>query len=630
MIKISDKTYYNLEEQVQKNKEDIAKHYDIDRVLANFGIKIVGIVSSTEFLPGVVDFPLAPNYDGDYGDAYGVGEEGNYTYWIFTRPNVNAGYAEPYWLDVGKLGIQGVQGKTGPEGPKGEPGERGSIWIVGNNVPANFVPKQADQWLNTYNGNVYEYNGASWIIKTNLMGPQGIQGKQGAQGPQGPQGIQGPKGETGDVGGFINIFGRLNIPEQLPSPESLKNLTAAYLIGTQEPYHLYVQIGPNSETAVWSDVGPFNAATLVTVDGIAQNVWEASTKADKMQPWQSGLYNDKKVTSPDGTEYLAPTRKVLVEYYTGQMLDAEESYYFTDLPLKLSAPFRHPVTGTFEVDNEFTTATDLSEEKYVLNSKTIYEKFVPKTSIASYITASKIPVRTTSGTLEVPDPINDDDAVNLSYANGHYVPKVSFTSGRDRFSVSTANNQSTIVEITGAGTTPTGYAIPRADGAGAIGVGPATQDQHAVNITYLKNAVGTWTNISYSTSSFTVSGNTNTTLTVGVSTNQTKFEYNPTLRMIHLRGRLANKPTDTTAKYTSKPQITFNIKTLSGNAITFPTDYSYYAPIQYYKANTKVSGEGAFLTVDSNGLVTMGATENFATDREAGQRIFMFDVYIPY
>ena len=94
----------NLEEQVQKNKEDIARHYEIDRSLANFGIKIVGTVSSVEALPD----PLS--YQGQYGDGFAVGQTGSYDYYIYTRPDVNAGQPNNHWLNVGQLAIQGPQG----------------------------------------------------------------------------------------------------------------------------------------------------------------------------------------------------------------------------------------------------------------------------------------------------------------------------------------------------------------------------------------------------------------------------------------------------------------------------------------------------------------------------------------
>ena len=228
----------NLQEQVQKNKEDIANHYNIDRVLANFGIKVIGQVSTEAQLP----LP----YNGDYGDAYAVGASEPYDFYIWTRADANSGHPEDYWFNVGGLtivGPQGPKGEQGPQGPQGVPGPQGP---------------------------------------TGAQGPQGPQGPQGIQGLTGPQGPQGPKGDTGDVGGFINIYGILANASQLPTPASLNNLTIAYLVGASTPYDLYVQIGSTSATATWNNAGPFNAATLVTVNGKAQNVWSADTKVDSV------------------------------------------------------------------------------------------------------------------------------------------------------------------------------------------------------------------------------------------------------------------------------------------------------------------------------------------------------------
>jgi hypothetical protein len=98
----------------------------------------------------------------------------------------------------------------------------------------------------------------------------------------GPQGIPGPKGDTGDVGGFINIAGIVNNEYALPDPELISNLTVAYLVGTTEPYDLYIQVGSTSATAEWFNAGPLNVATYITVGGQFQNVWDADTKLDKI------------------------------------------------------------------------------------------------------------------------------------------------------------------------------------------------------------------------------------------------------------------------------------------------------------------------------------------------------------
>lgn len=293
MIQIGDKILRNLEEQVLKNKQDIAKHYEIDRVLANLGIKIVGQLSSAEELPD----PLT--YSGEYGDAYAVGDrakvesgeiQGGYTYYVFTRPDPNAGINTNQWLDVGKISIAGPQG---PQGEQGLPGVAGQStrWYTNISVlPEGSEFKSGDMLLTTGSsvfGNVYIYSdvalpGRKWVYVTNIKGPQGVQGIKGEQGEQGPQGPVGPQGPTGDVGGFIKIYGILNNIQQLPTPASLGDLTVAYLVGASAPYDLYIQVGSTSAYAIWTNMGPLNAATLVMVGGQYQNFWNADSKVDKV------------------------------------------------------------------------------------------------------------------------------------------------------------------------------------------------------------------------------------------------------------------------------------------------------------------------------------------------------------
>ena len=279
MLTINNKELRNLEEQVLKNKQDIAKHYEIDRTLANFGIKIVGTVATVNDLPD----PLT--YDGEYGDGYAVGQPGSYTYYLFTRPDPNAGITENYWLDAGKLGIHGPEGPRGPEGPQGPKGETGQSteWFT-NQITADDNAKPGDLLLEK-NGDVFQYNGelSQWALITNIKGPQGIQGPRGIQGPQGETGIQGPKGDTGEAGKIVTIAGILGTSSQLPLPSQINNLSLAYLVGTSENYKLYIQVGSTSETAVWVSTGPFNAATAVMAGGYYQKIWNADAKLDKVR-----------------------------------------------------------------------------------------------------------------------------------------------------------------------------------------------------------------------------------------------------------------------------------------------------------------------------------------------------------
>lgn len=266
MIKVGDNFYRNLEEQVQY----LTNYHDVNQGLVQWGIRVVGQVASSSDLPAV--------YNGEFGDAYAVGTEAPFFFYIWTRA---AATGEPdYWFPFGEISIAGPQG---PEGPKGDTGATGesSMWYYGA-TPSN--PKEGDMLLQS-NGNVLRYQKTgsielSWVQVTNIKGATGLQGVQGPRGLQGPQGDPGPKGDTGDVGGFINIYGVLMNVNELPNPDTLHNRTIAYLIGAGYPYDLYIQAGDADGPVVWVNTGPLNVSTLVYVDGMAQNTWNADTKLD--------------------------------------------------------------------------------------------------------------------------------------------------------------------------------------------------------------------------------------------------------------------------------------------------------------------------------------------------------------
>lgn len=266
-ITIDGKTFRNLEEQVQKNKEDIANHYAVDRVLANFGIKVVGQIADASGLPDPV------TYEGTYGDAYAVGASEPYNFFIYTRPDVNSGHDTNYWLDVGGLAIVGPQG---PQGEKGERGETGasSTWFAGVSPPFENN-KNGDMFLQLNSGdatgNIYRYvTGSGWQGPVgNIRGPQGqqgargLQGVQGPQGPQGPQGIPGPQGTPGQT---FHVEGTLANTGQLPTPTQAIR-AGAYLIPSEtvpNEYDMWVIVGGHNEgdTLTW-----FNAGQVTTQGG---------------------------------------------------------------------------------------------------------------------------------------------------------------------------------------------------------------------------------------------------------------------------------------------------------------------------------------------------------------------------
>jgi hypothetical protein len=238
-------------------------------------------------VPTPSDLPYPETFDGEYGDAFVVGTAEPFNVWVWTRPDPNSGHPNDYWLNIGPIAIEGPVGPQGPQGERGPIGQS-TKWRVGSGDPTVMNDdKEHDLYLRSTNGNVYECVAApntgllAWVYLANIKGPIGPQGPRGLQGEVGPQGPQGEKGNTGDVGGFINIRGILTNIDQLPTPTTLNNLSVGYLVGTTKPYDLYIQVGETSETAAWTNTGPFNAATLVFVNGEAQNVWNADTKVDK-------------------------------------------------------------------------------------------------------------------------------------------------------------------------------------------------------------------------------------------------------------------------------------------------------------------------------------------------------------
>lgn len=259
----------NLEEQVLKNKQDIARHYEMDRALANLGIKVLGSLVSTDELPGLDDeipFPAAPNYTGEFGDAYAVRTENwtaddpDYIYYVFTRANLNVGEANDYWLNVGKIGIQGEPGPRGEQGMPGIPGNA-ARWYSGSFIPTTAA-QEGDMFLVTSaasNGDVYRYTGDQWVKQTNLRGAQGLQGDRGPRGEQGIKGDKGNPGEKGEPGRPFSIAGVLASIDYLPIPTT-ENRDKAYLVeiaGDETNYDIYFIVGSEESGYLWHNAGEF-------------------------------------------------------------------------------------------------------------------------------------------------------------------------------------------------------------------------------------------------------------------------------------------------------------------------------------------------------------------------------------
>ena len=224
MLTIDGKEFRNLEEQVLKNKNDIENALQLNNILTDFGIRIIGQVESAYQIPSVSDYK-ENNPNWKYGDAYTVGTESPYDLYILTRANNNN--PQDFWFNIGEFPLRGPVGPQGPQGPQGEKGEKGDPGIQG---------------------------------ERGLQGTPGLRGEIGPQGPQGPVGPQGPQGLPGQVYKVIDI---LDNTGQLPQPtESIRD--NAYIING----FIYIIMG--SGVLEWVNVGTidptnFTAGQVITL-----------------------------------------------------------------------------------------------------------------------------------------------------------------------------------------------------------------------------------------------------------------------------------------------------------------------------------------------------------------------------
>ena len=293
----------NLQEQVQKNKEDIQRHYEIERVLADWGIRVIGQMEVWEI----------PTGSFEYGDAYAVGPDGGpFVFYIYTRGNPD------YWFDYGSISIVGPQGPAGI-GERGETGERGSWWYVGSNPPTGDI-KQNDIWLRTSNegytdGFIYVYQNNNWALATSIKGPAGTNGVGIASTRIENNNliITYSNGETVNLGRVVGSNGKngadgitslVYIIGSLPEGSIISD---TYDPSTQEPnagvlmpvggvQHVFIVVDGN-----WTDAGPYSGGSAVYANGEYVQTFDADTKLDKISTTTSGL-REVYARNPDGAQ----------------------------------------------------------------------------------------------------------------------------------------------------------------------------------------------------------------------------------------------------------------------------------------------------------------------------------------
>ena len=339
MITVNGVTLRNLQEQVEKNKNDIQDFKDANQTIAEFGIYVQGILSNISLLPEVGE---------NFGDAYLIGTSTPYDMLVWTRKDGGVGE----WVDLGAFPLQG---------PKGDRGAIGSTITTGNGDPHTTPTRADDYYINVTTGDLFAsvYKSSlqiyDWVKQGSIKGPrgergergyQGIQGIQGATGAMGPIGPQGVQGEQGPVGPALNIQGTLASTAQLPTPTAeMQDKGYAYVIPNNEgTKHIWViegakDVGP----FMWIDlgvagvIGPQGPAgkgidTLTDVNLTLGNTTVAYNATDGMQITSTGRF-----TYTDGQKDATVDLDIPIKAGNGISINKSASGEFVEVKTKLIA-----------------------------------------------------------------------------------------------------------------------------------------------------------------------------------------------------------------------------------------------------------------------------------------------------
>lgn len=391
---IGDKQYLNLEKAVDWCTDKLNAYLEGKATLDLFGIKILGILT---------DISEAPKLNYEYGDAYGVGIQPPYTYWIYTRSD----NAEIDGTFV-NIGVFPAYGPKGPQGPKGDKGDRGEIGPQG--------PKGKD-------------------------GVQGQRGEKGEKGATGATGATGPTGPQGPVG-LVNIIGELSSISALPTASAdFWNNHFGYFVNQTDGKHLYMVQHPNSAEYSWLDlgtvgVGPAGPRGLGVDNTQAMTLPYGGVTVTYDTTDGIHITGQARITYSDGFSadplYVDPTLDFVVPIKAGDgiVMDATDNAEMVNVKVddNYINTLIHAVTDTIheELDKKANVIPKPSIDTLLYGVSSGQQSDQPRGIKASTSGMKKYEVvmRDTNGQINLPNqgalPPSDDQAVSKRWGDSHY------------------------------------------------------------------------------------------------------------------------------------------------------------------------------------------------------------------
>lgn len=266
MFQINNNQYRSLQEQVSKNMEDIKAHYEMERVIADFGITVIGQKQTEQALPAV-----PPTGEEAYGAAYAVGIQPPYKFYIWTRPNDE--HPTGWWLNIGYLAIVGEQGPDGDSIDKAElnPDTHELILTLSDGRVINVEGSLKGDKGESPIINLSSTNEGVTITTKNPGGDTStVTVKNGINGAS----VQGPPGPP-------STFNIMGVRDTAPTYPGNYNMGDAFLVSNGTHYDLWIIVKNTAGNQVWQNTGQLSAGTYIYSDGVPITSWDTNSVVKK-------------------------------------------------------------------------------------------------------------------------------------------------------------------------------------------------------------------------------------------------------------------------------------------------------------------------------------------------------------